>query len=62
LAVARLPETKSCFLLLSRRWVVERSLARGTRCPPALKDYRRLLSILASLHVAPSHAQDMPPN
>lgn len=51
LEVVRLPEAKRGFVLLPRRWVVERSFAWATRCRRLVKDYERYASTLASLHV-----------
>jgi hypothetical protein len=39
------------FFLLPRRWVVERSFARATRCRRLVKDYERYDTTLAGLHV-----------
>ena len=51
LEVVKLPEAKRGFVLLPRRWVVERSFAWATRCRRLVKDYERYASTLASLHV-----------
>jgi transposase len=51
LEVVKLPETKRGFVLLPRRWVVERSFAWATRCTRLVKDYERYASTLAGLHV-----------
>ncbi|MCJ8355507.1 transposase, partial [Novacetimonas hansenii] len=51
LKVVKLPEAKRGFVLLPRRWVVERSFAWATRCRRLVKDYERYASTLASLHV-----------
>ncbi|PYD77350.1 IS5 family transposase [Komagataeibacter sucrofermentans] len=51
LEVVRLSEAKRGFVLLPRRWVVERSFAWATRCRRLVKDYERYASTLASLHV-----------
>jgi transposase len=51
LEVVRLPEAKRGFVLLPRRWVVERSFAWATRCRRLVKDYERLQTTLAGLHV-----------
>ncbi len=51
LEVVRLPEAKRGFVLLPRRWVVERSFAWATRCRRLVKDYERLHTTLAGLHV-----------
>jgi hypothetical protein len=42
LEVVKLPEAKRGFVLLPRRWVVERSFAWATRCRRLVKDYERL--------------------
>src|SRR5580700_7177565 len=41
LEVVKLPEAKRGFVLLPRRWVVERSFAWATRCRRLVKDYER---------------------
>lgn len=51
LQVVKLPEAKRGFVLLPRRWVVERSLAWATRFRRLVKDYERYASTLAGLHV-----------
>ena len=51
LHVVRLPEAKRGFVLLPRRWVVERSFAWATRCRRLVKDYERYATTLASFHV-----------
>ncbi|MBO1358924.1 IS5 family transposase [Acetobacter sacchari] len=51
LHVDRLPEAKRGFVLLPRRWVVERSFAWATRCRRLVKDYERYAATLASFHV-----------
>ena len=45
-----LPEAKRGFVLLPRRWVVERSFAWTARCRRLARDYERLSSTLAGLH------------
>jgi transposase len=52
LSVVKLPEAKRGFVLLPRRWVVERSFAWLTRFRRLAKDYERLASTLAGMHVA----------
>jgi transposase len=47
----RLPEAKRGFVLLPRRWVVERSFAWATRCRRLVKDYERYASTLAGFHL-----------
>lgn len=51
LEVVRLPEAKRGFVLLPRRWVVERSFAWATRCRRLVKDYERLHTTLEALHI-----------
>lgn len=51
LAVVKLPEAKRGFVLLPRRWVVERSFAWATRFRRLVKDYERCASTLADLHL-----------
>jgi transposase len=50
LAVVKLPEATRGFVLLSRRWVVERSFAWATRFRRLARDYERLAATLAALH------------
>ena len=50
LAVVRLPEAKKGFVLLPRRWVVERFFAWATRFRRLAKDYERLPETVAGLH------------
>jgi transposase len=52
LEVIKLSEAKRGFVLLPRRWVVERSFAWATRCRRLVKDYERYASTLAGLHIA----------
>ncbi len=51
LHVVKLPEAKRGFVLLPRRWVVERSFAWATRCRRLVKDYERYAETLASFHL-----------
>jgi transposase len=51
LEVVKLSEAKRGFVLLPRRWVVERSFAWATRCRRLVKDYERYASTLAGLHI-----------
>ena len=51
LHVVKLPEAKRGFVLLPRRWVVERSFAWATRCRRLVKDYERYAETLAAFHV-----------
>lgn len=50
LIVVKLQEAKRGFILLPRRWVVERSFAWATRFRRLVKDYERLPASLAGLH------------
>ena len=50
MAVVRLPGAKKGFVLLPRRWVVERSFAWATRFRRLAKDYERLPETVAGLH------------
>src|SRR5687768_2744490 len=47
LAVVKHPEAKRGFVLLPRRWIVERSFAWAARCRRLAKDYERLPTTLA---------------
>jgi transposase len=47
--VVKLSEAKRGFVLLPRRWVVERSFAWATRCRRLVKDYERYATTLAGL-------------
>jgi transposase len=51
LAVVKLPEAKRGFVLLPRRWVVERSFAWMARFRRLARDYERLPETLAGLHL-----------
>lgn len=51
LEVIKLPEAKKGFVLLPRRWVVERSFAWATRFRRLVKDYERYPSTLEGLHI-----------
>ena len=51
LHVVRLPEAKRGFVLLPRRWVVERSLAWATRCRRLVRDCDRYAATLAGFHI-----------
>ena len=51
LEVVKAPEAKRGFVLLPRRWVVERSFAWAARCRRLVKDYERYGSTLAGLHM-----------
>lgn len=50
LEVVKLPQAKRGFVLLPRRWVVERSFAWATRFRRLAKDYERLPTTVAGLH------------
>jgi transposase len=52
LSVVKLPEAKRGFVLLPRRWVVERSFAWLVRFRRLAKDYERLASTLKGMHLA----------
>jgi transposase len=51
LEVVKLPAAKRGFVLLPRRWVVERSFAWAARFRRLAKDYERLPETVAGLHV-----------
>ena len=51
LEVVKLPEAKRGFVLLPRRWVVERSFAWAARFRRLARDYERLPTTLAGLHL-----------
>jgi transposase len=50
LEVVKLPKAKRGFVLLPRRWVVERSFAWMARFRRLATDYERLATTLAGLH------------
>jgi transposase len=50
LEVLKLPEAKKGFVLLPRRWVVERSFAWAGRFRRLARDYEQLAETLAGLH------------
>jgi transposase len=50
LEVVKLPQAKQGFVLLLRRWVVERSFAWAARFRRLARDYERLPEVLAGLH------------
>jgi transposase len=50
LEVVKLPEAKKGFVLLPRRWVVERSIAWAARFRRLARDYERLPATLAGFH------------
>jgi transposase len=51
LEVVKLPEARKGFVLLPRRWVVERSFAWTGRFRRLARDYERLPQILEGLHI-----------
>ena len=51
LEVVKLPEAKRGFVLLPRRWVVERSFAWAARFRRLARDYERLAQSLAGFHL-----------
>jgi transposase len=51
--VVKLPEAKRGFVLLPRRWVVERSFSWAATFRRLAKDYEVYASTLAGLHVVP---------
>ena len=51
LEVVKLSEAKRGFVLLPRRWVVERSFGWTTRFRRLVKDYERCAATLADLHI-----------
>jgi transposase len=52
LEVVKLPQAKKGFVLLPRRWVVERSFAWTSRFRRLARDYERLEETLAQMHFA----------
>jgi transposase len=50
LAVVKLPEAKRGFVLLPKRWIVERDFAWAARFRRLARDYERLAATLAGLH------------
>lgn len=50
LEVVKMPETRQGFVLLPRRWVVERSFGWAARFRRLARDYERLPETLAGLH------------
>ena len=51
LIVVKLPEAKKGFVLLPKRWVVERSFAWAARFRRLARDYERLPETLAGMHL-----------
>ena len=52
LEVVKLPEARKGFVLLPRRWVVERTFAWTARFRRLARDYERLAETLVGLHLA----------
>src|SRR5512144_583988 len=52
LEVVKLPEARRGFVLLPKRWVIERSFAWAARFRRLARDYERLPETLAGLHFA----------
>ena len=50
LTVVKLPEAKRGFVLLPKRWIVERSFAWAARFRRLARDYERLPTTLAGYH------------
>jgi len=50
LEVVRLPEAKKGFVLLPRRWIVERCLAWAVRFRRLVRDYERLPATVVERH------------
>ena len=50
LEVVKLPEAKRGFVLLPKRWIIERDFAWTARFRRLARDYERLPSVLAGLH------------
>jgi transposase len=48
--VVKMPEARKGFVLLPRRWVVERSFGWAARFRRLARDYERLPETLAGLH------------
>ncbi|GJD78995.1 hypothetical protein GCM10007886_38170 [Methylobacterium gregans] len=51
LEVVKLPEAKRGFVLLPRRWVVQRSFAWATRFRRLVRDYELYATTVADLHI-----------
>jgi transposase len=51
LEIVKLPEAKRGFVLLPRRWIVERSFAWKSRFRRLVRDYERRLDVLEGLHL-----------
>src|SRR3712207_7382334 len=52
-------EAKRGFVLLPRRWVVERDFAWASRFRQLVKDYERLPTTLAGLHRSEEHTSEL---
>ncbi len=50
LEVVKLPQTRQGFVLLPRRWVVERTFTWAARFRRLARDFERLPTTLAGLH------------
>ena len=50
LQVVKLPETTKGFVLLPRRWILERSFAWLARFKRLSRDFKRMPEVLAGLH------------
>jgi transposase len=50
LEIVKLPQAKHGFVLLPKRWIVERSFAWAARFRRLARDYERLPQVLAGLH------------
>ena len=49
--MVKLPDAKKGFVLLPKRWVVERSFAWATRFRRLVRDYERYATTLAGWHL-----------
>lgn len=49
--MVKLPEAKKGFILLPRRWIVERSFAWTARFRRLVRDYERLAETLVGFHL-----------
>ena len=52
LEIVKVPDAVRGFVLLPKRWIVERSLAWKTRFRRLIRDYERLPATVAGLHFA----------
>lgn len=62
LEVVKLPEAKRGFILLPRRWVVERTFAWAVRFRRLVKDYERYATTLAGFHTVAIDAKCITPS